>query len=132
LARINYHIHTDAIKENLLLPKLTQSQKSFVYSGEADLLNVVMFGMTAKEWWELHKAAGRKGENIRDYATLHELLVLANLESHNASFIDEKLSQPERLERLRGIAERELRVLQVHTINAPLLLGDKQEIPDKR
>jgi hypothetical protein len=132
LARINYHIHTDAIKENLILPKLTQLQKNFVYADEADLLNVVMFGMTAKEWREQHKTAASKGENIRDYATLHELLVLANLESHNASFIDEKLSQPERLERLRGIAERELRVLQIHTINAPLLLGDKQEIADKR
>jgi hypothetical protein len=127
LARINYHIQTDAIQKNLILPKLTPQQKSFIYADEADLLNVVMFGETARQWREKHKAEADKGENIRDYATLHELLVLANLESHNASFIQEKLEQGERLERLRGIAERELKVLMSHPINAPLLLETKDK-----
>jgi hypothetical protein len=93
LARINYHIHADAIKENLILPKLTSSQKSFVYADEADMLNVVMFGQTAKEWRAAHKTEAEAGDNIRDYATLQQLLVLANLESHNAAFIDDKLPQ---------------------------------------
>jgi hypothetical protein len=119
LARINYHIQTDAIKENLILPKLTPWQKSFVYADEADLLNVVMFGKTAGEW---RKQNPDKDGNIRDYADLHELLVLANLETHNASYIDEKMPQAERLEKLRGIAERELAVLRRHDMNAPLLL----------
>ncbi|GHV00735.1 hypothetical protein FACS1894211_08780 [Clostridia bacterium] len=124
LARINYHIQTDAIQGNLILPELTQAQKSYVYADEADLLNVVMFGKTAGQWRQEHKAEADKGENIRDYATLHELLVLANLESHNASFIEEKLPQYERLDRLRGIAERELNVLRTHAVNAPLLLNN--------
>jgi hypothetical protein len=81
-----------------------------------------MFGKTAREWRAEHKAEADAGENIRDYANLHELLVIANLESHNASFIEDKLPQEERLERLRGIAERELEVLSKHNINAPLLL----------
>lgn len=119
LARINYHIHTDAIKENLILPILTQAQKNYVYADEADLLNVALFGKTAKEWRNAHP--NDKG-NIRDYATLHELLVLANLESHNASFVTDGLSQGERLVRLRGIAERELRVLLDHDESGRLLL----------
>ncbi|MDR3293136.1 MAG: KilA-N domain-containing protein [Clostridiales bacterium] len=120
LSKLNYHIHTDAIKENLILPKLTPIQKSYVYADEADLLNVALFGETAREWREKHP--DEKG-NMRDYATLHQLLVLANMESHNAAFITEGLLQVERLERLRGIAERELRVLLQQATNSPLLLG---------
>ncbi|MDR3293169.1 MAG: KilA-N domain-containing protein [Clostridiales bacterium] len=120
LSKLNYHIHTDAIKENLILPELTQVQKSYVYADEADLLNVALFGETAREWREKHQ--NEKG-NMRDYATLHQLLVLANMESHNAAFITEGLSQTERLERLRGIAERELKVLLQQATNSPLLLG---------
>jgi len=122
LAKINYHIHTDAIKENLILPALTQAQKNFVYADEADVLNVALFGKTAKEWRNIHP---NEKENMRDSATLHELLVLANMESHNATFITEGLSQGERLERLRGIAERELKVLFDHVKNSPLLLDTK-------
>jgi hypothetical protein len=122
LSKLNYRIHTDAIKENLIISELTQAQKSYVYADEADLLNVALFGKTAREWREAH--INDKG-NIRDYATLHELLVLANMESHNAAFINEGLKQRERLVRLRDIAERELRVLLQQATNSPLLLGDK-------
>ncbi len=120
LSKLNYHIHTDAIKENLIIPELTEAQKSYVYADEADLLNVALFGETAREWRAKHPA--EKG-NMRDYATLHQLLVLANMESHNAALITEGLSQPERLVRLRGIAERELKVLLQQATHSPLLLG---------
>jgi hypothetical protein len=85
LAKINYRIHTDAIKENLIIPMLTQKQISFVYANEADLLNVALFGKTAAEWREQNE--DKKG-NIRDYASIEQLLVLANLESHNAIIMD--------------------------------------------
>ena len=124
LAKINYHIHTDAIKENLILPQLTEKQKSYVYADEADLLNVALFGKTAREWRD--ENPNEKG-NMRDYATVHQLLVLANMESHNAAFITEGLSQAVRLERLRGIAERELKVLLEQATNSPLLLGTKKD-----
>ena len=120
LARINYHIQTDAIKENLIIPELTQVQKNYVYADEADLLNVALFGKTAKEWRTENPDA--KG-NMRDYATVHQLLVLANMESHNAAFIVDGLSQTVRLERLRAIAERELTVLLQQSVSSPLLLG---------
>ena len=81
LSKLNYKIHTDAIKENLIIPELTSAQKSFVYADEADLLNVALFGKTAKEWRQ--ENPDKKG-NIRDYADLHHLLVLSNLESYNA------------------------------------------------
>jgi len=123
LARINYRLQTDAVKENLILPTLTPSQTSFVYADEGDLLNVVLFGKTAKEWRVENKAEAERGENMRDYATLHQLLVLANLESHNAAFINEKMPQRERIEKLRGIAERELRILIQHASDARLLLA---------
>lgn len=77
LSELNYRIHTDSIKENLIIPELTTAQKSFVYADEADLLNVALFGQTAKEW---RKANPDKKGNIRDYTDLHHLLVLANLE----------------------------------------------------
>jgi hypothetical protein len=131
LARINYHIHTDAIQDNLILPKHTPQQRSFIYAEEADLLNVIMFGKTARRWLDEHEAEADKGENIRDYATLHQLLVLANLESHNAAFNDEKLLPEDRFEKLRGIAERELEVLSKHSVNAPLLLDTGKKKKDK-
>ena len=81
LSKLNYKIHTDAIKENLIIPELTPQQKSFVYADEADLLNVALFGKTAKEW--RLQNPGKK-ENLRDYTDLHHLLVLSNLESYNA------------------------------------------------
>ena len=94
LAKVNYHIHTDAIKENLIPKELSKSQTSFVYANEADLLNVALFGVTAKQWCETNPDAVG---NIRDTATLEQLVVLSNLESINAVLIHQGLQQPERL-----------------------------------
>lgn len=121
LARVNYHIHTDAIKENLIVPDLTAKQTSFVYANEADLLNVALFGKTAGEWKEQNPTL--KG-NIRDYATLEQLLVIANMESFNAILIEQNVSQSERLIQLNNMAKSQLRVLQ--NTNNKLLLGDKK------
>ena len=108
LSKLNYKIHTDAIKENLIIPELTPQQKSFVYADEADLLNVALFGKTAKEW--RLQNPGKK-ENLRDYTDLHHLLVLSNLESYNAILIEQNLSQKERLELLREIALKQLKTI---------------------
>lgn len=108
LAKINYHIHTDAIKQNLIPPELTPQQISFVYANEADVLNVALFGMTAKEWRESH--SDQKG-NIRDYATINELICLSNMENLNALFIQEKMPQKERLVKLNQIAIQQMKVL---------------------
>jgi hypothetical protein len=105
LTKLNYRIHTDAIKQNLILPELTAAQKSFVYADEADLLNVVLFGKTAKEW--RIENPNKKG-NIRDYASIGQLLVLANLESYNAILIEQKTEQGQRLELLRKTAIKQL------------------------
>jgi len=94
LAKVNYQIHTDAIKENLIPKEITSQQISFVYSNEADLLNVALFGITAKIWRENNE--DKKG-NIRDYATLEQLVVLSNMESINALLIGQGLSQSDRL-----------------------------------
>ena len=108
LSKLNYKIHTDAIKDNLIIPELTPAQKSFVYADEADLLNVALFGQTAKEWRKNNP--GKKG-NIRDYTDLHHLLVLANLESYNAILIEQNIEQPKRLELLREMAIKQLRTI---------------------
>ena len=92
LSKINYHIHTDAIKHNLIPTELTPQQVSFIYANEADILNVALFGTTAKQWREANPEL--KG-NIRDYATINELICLSNMESLNAVFIDEGLTQRE-------------------------------------
>lgn len=101
LAKVNYTIHTDAIKEQLIPPKLEGRQQSLVYASEADLLNLALFGITAAEWRAANKDA--KG-NIRDHATLEQLVVLSNLESINAVLIRQGLSQQERLQQLNEIA----------------------------
>ena len=108
LSKLNYKIHTDAIKENLIIPELTPAQKSFVYADEADLLNVALFGQTAKEWRK--ENSGKKG-NIRDYTDLHHLLVLSNLESYNAILIEQNLPQNKRLELLRETALKQLKTI---------------------
>jgi len=105
LAKVNYRIHTDAIKDNLLPPKLTARQKSFVYADEADLLNTALFGMTAAEWRK--KNPGKDG-NMRDYATIEQLLVLSNLENINALLIGQGKPQSERIEALNTIAKSQL------------------------
>ena len=109
LSKINYHIHTDAIKFNLIPQELTAQQISYVYANEADVLNVALFGMTAKQWREANPDL--KG-NIRDYATINELICLSNLENLNAVFINEKIPQKERLVKLNQIAIQQMRVLE--------------------
>jgi hypothetical protein len=101
LAKVNYHIHTDAIKENLIPKELSKSQIRFIYSNEADLLNVALFGITAKQWRD---ANPNDEGNIRDMATIEQLVVLSNLESINAVLIHQELQQSERLLQLNTIA----------------------------
>ena len=108
LAKVNYHIHTDAIKENLIPKEITKQQASFVYANEADLLNVALFGITAKEWRENNID---KTGNIRDYATLEQLVVLSNMESINALLIQQNLSQNERLIQLNKVAITQIKSL---------------------
>jgi len=108
LAKINYHIHTDAIKFHLIPAKLTPEQISIIYANEADVLNIALFGMTAKEWRENNPES--KG-NIRDFATINELICLSNMENLNAVFINERLPQSERLIKLNQIAIQQMRIL---------------------
>lgn len=107
LSKTNYRIHTDSIKENIV-PKLTDKQKMFVYANEADVINVALFGMTAKEWREQNP---NLDGNIRDYTDIIHLVVLSNLEVLNASMIDNDISQKERLEKLNQTARKELAIL---------------------
>ena len=109
LSKINYRIHTDAIKQNLIPEEVTPAQASIIYAEEADVLNVAMFGQTAKQWREAHPEL--KG-NIRDYASINELICLANMENINAVLIDEGVPQRERLIRLNQIAINQMRVLE--------------------
>jgi len=108
LTKINYRIHTDAIKENLIPKSLMPQQINFVYASEADILNIALFGMTAKEWREVNST--KKG-NIRDEANVYQLVCLANLESLNAHFINEGLSQPVRIEKLNQVAISQMQIL---------------------
>ncbi len=108
LAKINYHIHTDAIKQHLIPAKLTQKQISMVYANEADVLNVALWGMTAKQWRDENPES--KG-NMRDYATINELICLSNMESINSILINEAVSQSERLVKLNQVAIQQMRVL---------------------
>ncbi|MEG0913304.1 MAG: KilA-N domain-containing protein [Oscillospiraceae bacterium] len=108
LAKINYTIHTDAIKENLIPPQLTAKQISNIYANEADVLNVALFGMTAKQWRDANPEL--KG-NIRDYANISQLVCLSNMESLNAVFINEGLPQSERLAKLNAIAISQMKLL---------------------
>ncbi len=108
LAKVNYIIHTDAIKENLIPKELTKQQVNFVYASEADILNMALFGMTAKEWREANpKADG----NVRDTASIEQLVVLSNLESINAVLIHQGLPQAERLKQLNTIAITQMKSL---------------------
>jgi len=109
LAKLNYHIHTDAIKQNLIPTELSAAQTSIIYSSEADVLNVAQFGLTAKQWREANPTL--KG-NIRDYATINELICLSNMENLNAVFINEGLQQRERLVKLNKIAIQQMSILE--------------------
>jgi len=109
LSKINYHIHTDAIKQNLIPEELTLQQISMVYASEADVLNVALFGITAKQWRD--ENPDLKG-NIRDYASINELICLSNMENINAVLINEGISQKERLMKLNKIAIQQMKILQ--------------------
>jgi hypothetical protein len=113
LSKVNYHIHTDAIKENLIPSELTRQQINFVYANEADLLNTALFGKTAQQW--RHENPGIEG-NIRDYATIEQLVVLSNMESINAVLIQQQLTQNERLTQLNRIAITQMKSL-VNNLN---------------
>jgi len=108
LAKINYHIHTSAIKQNLIPDELTPQQTSIIYASEADVLNVALFGITAKQWRE---ANPEKDGNMRDYASINELICFSNMENLNAVFINEGLSQKERLVKLNQNAIRQMQIL---------------------
>ena len=109
LSKINYHIHTDAIKSHLIPEEITPAQASIIYAEEADVLNVAMFGMTAKEWRDANPSL--KG-NIRDYATINELICLSNMENINAVLINDGIPQSERLVKLNQIAIQQMEVLE--------------------
>jgi len=109
LSKINYRIHTDAIKANLIPAEVTREQAAMKYADEADVLNIAMFGMTAKEWREANP--DKKG-NIRDYASINELICLSNMENLNAVFINEGMPQSERLIKLNQIAIQQMKVLE--------------------
>jgi hypothetical protein len=108
LAKINYQIHTDSVKRNLIPSELSAAQMKFIYADEADVLNMALFGLTAKQWRESNPEL--KG-NIRDYATINELICLVNLENLNAVLIDEKINQQERLIKLNRLAIQQMNVL---------------------
>ncbi len=115
LSKLNYHIHTDAIKTNLIPLEIDAKHKSLIYAEEADVLNVALFGITAKEWRESHPQ--QKG-NIRDYATINQLICLSNLENLNAVFINDGMNQSVRLARLNEIAIKQMTILETLDRNA--------------
>lgn len=114
ISKLNYKIHTDAIKDNLIPPELTPAQVAYTYANEADMLNVVLFGKTAKQWKAENPEV--KG-NMRDMATLNQLLVFANLESYNAVLINQGKDQKERMELLRQLTVQQLRTLESVSLN---------------
>ena len=124
LAKLNYRIHTDAIKQNLIPPELDRKKVSIVYANEADVLNVAMFGMTAQEWRDANP--DKKG-NIRDYATINELICLSNLESLNSVFINDGVPQSERLLKLNKVAISQMKILSEVT-DRTIFLPDQKEI----
>ena len=124
LAKLNYRIHTDAIKQNLIPPELDRKKVSIVYANEADVLNVAMFGMTAQEWRDANP--DKKG-NIRDYGTINELICLSNLESLNSVFINDGVPQSERLLKLNKVAISQMKVLSEVT-DRTIFLPDQKEI----
>lgn len=129
ISKLNYRIHTDAIRDNLIPPELTSAQVACTYANEADLLNVVLFGKTAKQWKDENMNV--KG-NMRDMATLNQLLVLANLESYNAILIHQGKNQKERMELLRQLALQQLQTLNKISLNSlPKLEGYDKKLLEK-
>ena len=109
MSKIHYRIHTDAIKANLIPAEVTREQAAVKYADEADVLNIAMFGVTAKQWREANP--DKKG-NIRDYASINELICLSNMENLNAVFINDGMPQSERLVKLNQIAIHQMRILE--------------------
>ncbi len=118
LSKINYRIHTDAIKHNLIPAEITTTQSSIIYANEADVLNVAMFGITAQQWRDSNPEL--KG-NIRDYASINELICLSNMENLNAVFIEQGIPQPERLIKLNEIAIHQMSILESGDIDRKFL-----------
>ncbi len=124
LAKVNYRIHTDAIRDNLIPPELMPRQRSFVYADEADLLNVALFGQTAAEW---HKSNPEKDGTMRDHATIEQLLVLANLENVNALYIGKGMAQEDRITELNRLARQQLtQLLNNDSVKSMKALEDKK------
>lgn len=127
LAKTNYRIHTDSIKENII-PTLTEKQKLYVYANEADILNVALFGMTAKEWKDKNPTLDG---NMRDYANILQLVILSNLENLNSEMIAEGIDQKIRLEKLNAIAKKQYSILQnSNSIKKIEMLDDKKVLKD--
>ena len=129
LSKLNYIVHTDSIKTNIV-PELTDSQKKYVYAEEADVLNVALFGMTAKEWREKNPKLAKEG-NMRDYTDLLHLVILNNLQNTNAELIEEKVPQNERLVKLNKIAKRQMEILKDNKNIKELETLQKQVNDDK-
>ncbi len=123
LTKINYRIHTDAVKEHLIPENLSPQQINYVYANEADVLNMALFGVTAKQWRD--ENPGKDG-NIRDYANVGQLVCLANLENLNAVWIEEGFSQPDRLQRLNQVAIQQMKLL-TRDVSAKRLKGGEDE-----
>ena len=121
ISKLNYRIHTDAIKENLIPPELTPTQISYKYANEADMLNVVLFGKTAKQWKDENSTITG---NMRDSATLNQLLVLANLESYNAILINQNKNQKEQMKLLRQLTVQQLNTLEAASMNNLIKIGN--------
>ncbi len=128
LSKINYRIHTDAIKEFLITPELTNQEKSYKYATEADVLNMALFGKTAKQWRE---ETGHKKLNMRDFASVEQLIVLVNLESLNADLIRQGISVEERLQKLRSVAYYQLKSLENSNAAKRLKENIKKQIETK-
>ena len=128
LSKINYRIHTDAIKEFLIDPELTKQEQSYTYATEADIINIALFGKTAKQWRE---ETGNQKLNMRDFATVEQLIVLMNLESLNADLIRQNVPKSERIKKLRSIAYYQLHSLENSTTAKRLKQTIQSEIEEK-
>lgn len=128
LSKINYRIHTDAIKEFLITPELTKQEQGYRYATEADILNIALFGKTAKQWRE---ETGNKKLNMRDFASVEQLIVLINLESMNADMIRQEIPAAERIKKLRSVAYYQLKSLQKNNAAAKLKDNIKNHIEQK-
>ncbi len=128
LSKINYRIHTDAIKEFLITPELTRQEQSYTYANEADILNIALFGKTAKQW---RNETGNKKLNMRDFASVEQLIVLVNLESMNADLIRQNIPAPERIQKLRSVAYYQLNSLRNNNIVNHLKQTHQNQIKDK-